>query len=222
MATLNARPRPARSRYLMPGGVTDVPRADIGIDVAVPCDHLNVSPAAVASFDASHYEGFKINRPSGTITFLFTDVEGSSRLWDEHPDAMATALRQHDSILRAALEGHGGYIFTTAGDSFSAAFSNPVEAITAAREIQGGLQSAGDDVGEIKVRIGIHTGLAEERGGDYFGPALSDQQVGGGSGDLQKTNNPNRSSAATMPAIPPVKRAKSATNRASLAPTPKY
>ena len=123
MATLNARPRPARSRYLMPGGVTDVPRADIGIDVAVPCDHLNVSPAAVASFDASHYEGFKINRPSGTITFLFTDVEGSSRLWDEHPDAMATALRQHDSILRAALEGHGGYIFTTAGDSFSAAFS---------------------------------------------------------------------------------------------------
>src|SRR3984885_1744611 len=61
--------------------------------------------------------------PSGTVTLLFTDVEGSTRLWDAERDAMAAALRRHDEILRDAIEQVGGYVFKTARDSFCAAFS---------------------------------------------------------------------------------------------------
>ena len=61
--------------------------------------------------------------PSGTVTFLFTDIEGSTRLWEEHPDAMRDALARHDEIVRDAIEAHGGYVVKTTGDGFHAAFS---------------------------------------------------------------------------------------------------
>ena len=73
-----------------------------------------------------------IERPSGTVTFLFTDVEGSTRLWAADSEAMSASLLVHDRILRATIESHGGYVFTTAGDSFAAAFARASDAVAAA------------------------------------------------------------------------------------------
>ncbi len=81
------------------------------------------------------------DRPTGKVTFLFTDVEGSTRLWEEQPDEMAAALARHDEILTTAIEGHGGYVFTTAGDSFSAAFQSALAAVLAALGIQQAMQA---------------------------------------------------------------------------------
>ena len=110
--------------------------------------------------------------PSGNVTFLFTDVEGSTALWDRHPAAMKDLLAEHDRIVRSVVEAHGGYVFTTAGDSFSVAFAQVRDALDAALEVQ---LSLGGRPGEItlRVRAGIHTGEATERDGDYFGPALN-------------------------------------------------
>jgi predicted ATPase/class 3 adenylate cyclase len=113
-------------------------------------------------------------RPSGTVTFLFTDVEGSTRLWEERPAEARRAIALHDALVRGAVEDHGGYVFSTAGDAFSAAFSTPVTAIDAAVDAQRRLAAAawpGDVV--VSVRMGVHTGMADERDGDYFGPALN-------------------------------------------------
>ena len=65
-----------------------------------------------------------VELPSGTVTFLFTDLEGSTRLWEEHPDAMRPALARHDAIVRDAIEGHDGYVVKTTGDGFHAAFAH--------------------------------------------------------------------------------------------------
>ena len=112
--------------------------------------------------------------PTGTVTFLFTDVEGSTRLWQERPGAMAAALARHDEIMRAAITAHRGYVFSTAGDAFAASFARPGDAVDAALEAQQGLAAEmwPSDV-LILVRMGIHTGEAVERGGDYFGPTLN-------------------------------------------------
>ena len=117
--------------------------------------------------------------PDGTITFLFTDIEGSTRLWERFPDVMPTALARHDALLRQSLEAYEGYIFKTVGDAFFAAFSDPVKALKAAIEIQTQLQteawqSSGLPSGiSIKVRITLHTGVAQQRDQDYFGPTLN-------------------------------------------------
>ena len=74
--------------------------------------------------------------PLGTVTFLFTDIEGSTRLWEEHPGAMQGAVARHDEIVRSVIEGRGGYVFTTAGDSFAAAFGRAADAVAAAVEVQ--------------------------------------------------------------------------------------
>ena len=63
--------------------------------------------------------------PTGTVTFLFTDIEGSTRLWDEDSDAMRDALSRHDAILREAIGAHGGLVFATGGDGFTVAFAAP-------------------------------------------------------------------------------------------------
>jgi predicted ATPase/class 3 adenylate cyclase len=112
--------------------------------------------------------------PSGTVTFLFTDIEGSTRLWEEHPEAMSEALRRHDDLMRAAIESAGGYVFHTVGDAFCAVFHTAGEAIAAAEAAQRALgvepwpQGAG-----LRVRMALHTGECEERDGDYFGPAVN-------------------------------------------------
>jgi predicted ATPase/class 3 adenylate cyclase len=111
--------------------------------------------------------------PSGTVTFLFTDVEGSTRLWAADKDAMSASLLVHDAILRGAIEGNGGYVFTTAGDSFAAAFGRASDAVRAATESQRALSDAAWPGPVLRVRMGLHLGEAEERGGDYFGPVVN-------------------------------------------------
>lgn len=112
--------------------------------------------------------------PTGTVTFLFTDVEGSTRLWEEASEQMARALEKHDSILRSTIEGHGGYVFSTAGDAFSAAFTRAGDALAAAVDAQRLLETeAWPEAARLRVRMGVHTGEAFERDGDYFGSALN-------------------------------------------------
>jgi class 3 adenylate cyclase len=112
--------------------------------------------------------------PSGTVTLLFTDVEGSTRLWDAERDEMAAALRRHDEILRDAIEQAGGYVFKTAGDSFCAAFSAARAGLDAALAAQRTLAAQSWPTSRpIVVRMGLHAGVCEERDGDYFGPAVN-------------------------------------------------
>src|SRR5436190_12483692 len=112
--------------------------------------------------------------PTGTVTFLFTDLEGSDRVWEEHPEAMKDALAHHDMILRDAIESHDGHIVKTTGDGVHAAFADPHAAVQAATEAQVALKAEPwVDTGALRVRMGIHTGPAEPRAGDYYGTALN-------------------------------------------------
>jgi class 3 adenylate cyclase len=112
--------------------------------------------------------------PSGTVTLLFTDVEGSTRLWDAERDAMAAALRRHDEILRDAIEQAGGYVFKTVGDSFCAAFSAARAGLDAALAAQQNLAAQSWPTSQpIVARMALHAGVCEERDGDYFGPAVN-------------------------------------------------
>jgi class 3 adenylate cyclase len=110
--------------------------------------------------------------PSGTVTFLFSGIEDSARLWEQFPSRMEMALLNHDCRLRQAIASHGGYLFRMTGDSCYAAFSNAREALAAALEAQVIIANANWSSLPIRVRIGLHTGFTEERDGDYFGPAL--------------------------------------------------
>lgn len=112
--------------------------------------------------------------PTGTITFLFTDIEGSSRLWERHPVNMGPAVSRHDEILREAIESNDGYVFKTVGDAFYGAFHTPVEALRAALTAQRALfDEAWGETGPLRVRMGLNTGHAEFRDNDYFGGTLN-------------------------------------------------
>jgi predicted ATPase/class 3 adenylate cyclase len=112
--------------------------------------------------------------PSGTVTFLFTDLEGSTRLWEQHRGAMQAALARHDEILRRAVETKRGLVVKTTGDGFHAVFAAAEDAVEAAVEAQQGLSGeAWGETGPLRVRMGLHTGTAEHRGGDYFGSTLN-------------------------------------------------
>ena len=113
-------------------------------------------------------------RPSGTVTFLFTDIEGSTRLWRDHPDEMQEALGRHHEILQTVIARWEGYIFSTAGDGFGAAFGSAKGAVAAAMETQAALAFEPWPVpATVRVRMGLHTGEAQERDGNYFGPTLN-------------------------------------------------
>ena len=115
----------------------------------------------------------EIEQPSGTVTFLFSDIEGSTPLWDRHHDEMRAATARHDAILQGVINARGGYVFTTAGDEFAAAFPRAADAIEAAIGIQAALAAEPfPATTPIRVRMGLHTGDAVERDGDYFGPAV--------------------------------------------------
>ena len=103
--------------------------------------------------------------PSGVVTFLFTDIEGSTRRWEADPEAMRAALSTHDEVLRSAIEARGGFLFKHTGDGVCAVFTSPRAAVDAAIEAQRAL--------ELPVRMGISTGEAELRGSDYFGAVLN-------------------------------------------------
>jgi predicted ATPase/class 3 adenylate cyclase/Tfp pilus assembly protein PilF len=110
------------------------------------------------------------NPPSGTVTFLFTDIEGSTKRWEAHPQQMDADLSRHDAILRSAIENNGGYVFKTVGDAFCAAFSTPLAALQADIDLQTHLAA---ELPDIRVRAALHTGMAEERDRDYFGQPLN-------------------------------------------------
>ena len=103
--------------------------------------------------------------PSRALTFLFTDVEGSTRRWEADADAMRAALAAHDEVLRGVIEAHGGWLFKHTGDGVCAAFASPRSAVDAA--------VAAQRVLELPVRMGLATGEAELRGADYFGAVLN-------------------------------------------------
>jgi predicted ATPase/class 3 adenylate cyclase len=103
--------------------------------------------------------------PSGVVTFLFTDIEGSTRRWEADADQMRAALLAHDEVLRSAIDSHGGFLFSHSGDGVVAAFTSPKSAVDAAVAAQRELQ--------LPVRMGIATGEAELREGDYFGTVLN-------------------------------------------------
>jgi class 3 adenylate cyclase len=112
--------------------------------------------------------------PTGTITFLYTDIQGSTRLWQEAPSLMPGALERHDALLRQAIEDQGGVVFRTMGDAFCAAFVRAADAVVAAAAAQRALLAEPWPGGcEITVRMAIHTGNAEVREGDYVGHALN-------------------------------------------------
>jgi class 3 adenylate cyclase len=111
---------------------------------------------------------------SGTVTFLFTDVEGSTRLWDSEPETMRAALARHDEIVRSSIDSHGGRVFATGGDGFAAAFHRVGDGLGAALEAQqrlGGEEWPGECV--LRVRMGLHVGEVDERDGNYFGSAVN-------------------------------------------------
>jgi LuxR family maltose regulon positive regulatory protein len=112
--------------------------------------------------------------PSGTVTFLFTDIVGSMQLWEQHHEAMGTALARHDRVLRQAIDAHGGVVFKTVGDSVHAVFARAPGALAAALDAQRALrQEPWDSTGPLRVRMALHTGAAELREDDYFGPPLN-------------------------------------------------
>ncbi len=112
--------------------------------------------------------------PGGNITFLFTDIERSSQLWELHPQTMGRALAQHDDLVRAALAGNNGYVFKTVGDAFCVAFASAADAVRASVSTQRALAAAvWEETGPLRVRIALHSGEAEERNGDYFGQTLN-------------------------------------------------
>jgi len=117
----------------------------------MPAMASNDSPAAV--------------RPTGIVTFLFTDIEGSTGRWEAQTTEMGAALARHDDTLRTAIDAHGGWMFKHTGDGVLAAFPSPNGAVAAAIDAQRAL--------ELPVRMGIATGEAEQRGDDYFGPTLN-------------------------------------------------
>ncbi|HKZ20251.1 MAG TPA: adenylate/guanylate cyclase domain-containing protein [Acidimicrobiia bacterium] len=107
-------------------------------------------------------------------TFLFTDIEGSTRLWEEHPEQMAPALARHDGILTAAIDRAGGQVIKATGDGILARFDFAPDALVAAIDAQKGLAAEPwATIGSLRVRMGIHTGESEQRDGDYFGPTMN-------------------------------------------------
>ena len=112
--------------------------------------------------------------PEGTVTFLFTDVEGSTRLWEDHPEVMHDVLARHDEIVRGAIESHAGHVVKTTGDGFHAAFGTARDALEAALAAQQALAREPPVQGLVlKVRMGVHTGEARVRDDDYYGSELN-------------------------------------------------
>ncbi len=124
--------------------------------------------------DRRLWDSCVVGSPSGTVTFLFTDIEGSTSLWEAAPDSMRAALELHDAILHDSIKAHGGQVFSTGGDGLAAVFARSIDAVAAAAQAQAALTTEAWPLdAPIRVRIGVHTGEAIERDGDYFGPAVN-------------------------------------------------
>ena len=111
--------------------------------------------------------------PSGSVTLLFTDIEGSIRLWEADREAMTDASSRHSRIVREQIESAGGHVFRTAGDAFRAVFADPSSALASGVAVQRAVGSEPWPSGSpIRVRVALHSGACVERDGDYFGPAV--------------------------------------------------
>ena len=106
--------------------------------------------------------------PTGTVTFLFSDIEGSTQRWERQPDQMEYAFNRHEELMRTAMEEHGGYVYKMIGDAFQVAFSTAPQAVAAALAAQWALyDEPWGQIEPIKVRMALHTGETEERIDDY-------------------------------------------------------
>ncbi|HEU5100067.1 MAG TPA: adenylate/guanylate cyclase domain-containing protein, partial [Roseiflexaceae bacterium] len=112
--------------------------------------------------------------PGGTLTFLFTDIEGSTQLWERHPAFMRQALARHDHLLSQITQVHGGTIFKTTGDGVCAAFTRASDGLAASLAMQQALRREDwGQIGPLRIRIALHTGVADMHDGDYVGPTLN-------------------------------------------------
>jgi class 3 adenylate cyclase len=146
------------------GAFIGAARSELSVDrLAPPVQHVSHAPVPIAR-----------DLPGGTVTFLFTDIEASTQLWEHEPQAMPAALARHDAILRQQIAAHGGVIVKMRGDGVHAAFARATDAVRAALEAQRTLRTADWGMARpLRVRMALHTGVSEERDGDYFGPALN-------------------------------------------------
>jgi predicted ATPase/class 3 adenylate cyclase len=116
----------------------------------------------------------RVNHTTNVVTFLFTDLEGSTRLWEQDAERMRGALAQHDELLRTEVEAHGGRVVKRTGDGIHAAFDDPTDALAAALALQRRLADPGTTAGvALRARCGIHAGAIEQRDDDYFGAAVN-------------------------------------------------
>src|SRR6266540_5142860 len=110
----------------------------------------------------------------GTLTFLFTDIAGSTRLWEQQPGAMKEAIERHDALLRQAMEASSGQVVKTTGDGMMAVFPSAADGVLASISAQRAfLDAPWGETGPLRVRMGLHAGDAERRGDDYFGPTIN-------------------------------------------------
>ena len=115
-----------------------------------------------------------VEMPSGTVTFLFTDIEGSTRQWEREPDAMRASLGVHDVVVRGAIDSHAGHVVKGTGDGVFAAFGRAEDGVAAAVTAQLALADADWPGGEtLRVRMGLHLGAVTVQDGDYFGPDVN-------------------------------------------------
>ena len=115
-----------------------------------------------------------MQQPASVTTFLFTDIEGSTRLWERQPDRMQSALARHDALAREAVEGVRGLVVKTTGDGIHAAFEDPLDAVRAALRLQQALADPAATAGvPLAVRCGLHAGIVERRDRDFFGNAVN-------------------------------------------------
>ena len=119
-------------------------------------------------------DGVAMPDPAAVTTLLFTDIEGSTLLWEKDPERMRIALTHHDALLRGAVESSGGTVVKTMGDGMVAAFDSPLDAIAATVKLQQALDDPDATNGiSLRVRCGLHLGTVERRENDYFGAPVN-------------------------------------------------
>lgn len=170
----SSQPAAARRQY---EACRKVLEEELGVEPAAETQALRREAAGGAAprpAAAAEERTAPAGRPTGTVTFLFTDIEGSTRLWQQFPRAMPEAFARQEAIFRAAVAAHGGYVYKMIGDAFQAAFSLAPAALAAAVAAQRALFAAPwGETGIIKVRMALHAGMTEERADDYVGPTLN-------------------------------------------------
>jgi class 3 adenylate cyclase/DNA-binding XRE family transcriptional regulator len=141
---------------------------------APPASVRSSLPAPTQPTDRRLQASAPLALPTGTVTFLFTDIEGSTKLWEQHPKAMPAALARHDTILQQAIAATAGVVFKMVGDGCHAVFATAPAALATAVTAQRALQvEPWGPSGQLQVRMALHSGMAEIRDGDYFGAPLN-------------------------------------------------